>query len=58
MTVLFDPLGQLRRRIGTKLRAHELAVGLSAAQRLGALAGIVQGCHQAERGVGAQRVEL
>ena len=47
-----------RRRIGAELRAHQLPVGLSAAQRFRALAGMVQRRHQAERGVGAQRVEL
>ena len=53
-----DPLGQLRRRIGAELRAHQFRVGLSAPERFRALAGMIQRRHEAERRVGAQRVEL
>jgi hypothetical protein len=58
VAVLFDPLGQLSRRICAELQARELHISLSAAQRFGPLAGLVQRGHEAERGVGAQRVEL
>ena len=58
MPVLFDPLGELGWRIGAELRTRQLAVGLSLAQRLGRLTGLVQSGHEAERGVGAQRVQF